>query len=473
MKLLLLLACANDPVVLQGESAGSCSYVSSFSNLPECREIYGSEAEGEESCAGDGATFEPGATCEVTELLGTCTYEADGYQIRTLVESSDPTECGSNKLGCETFANGTWEPGEPCMGEEEIVVLDDPWPWPELVCLDPVEGEPPGESEDGKVCTWQVVSGATEEGRAYSDYADCDVIRRQRPYSSSPADDRAEEEDDRMQDPAYVAELDWVRDQVRSASCDCCHSAVAPDGPAVFSHDFEGNMANQFHDRGLAMGAGWIPTVGFGTYPAEDNNGFARNSAENPDWSAFPTTDQDRMRAFFEGELEHRGLTPEDFEGDVYGAGPLDAQLYYEPERCSADEGIDADGVIRWAPGRARFVYVLEAGSLSPTVPPNLDTPEGTLWRIDLDPEGNPISSETVVYGQVPPGMTQAWPLEGAPEPLVDGKDYYLYVTADVMFPISRCVFTAGEAKSGCDTGGGAPAWLAMAAALFIGRRRR
>ena len=456
--LLLLLSCANDPVLLQGDPVGSCSYVSSFSNLPECREIYGTEAQGEESCADDGATFEPEVSCAVADVLGTCTYEADGYQVRTIVEGTDAGECGSNEFGCETFANGVWEPGAACVGEDELVVLDDPWPWPEQICVDPIEGEPEGQSEGGQVCTWQVVSGATEEGRSFSDYADCEVIRRQRPYSSVPANERADEEDPRMDDPAYVAELDWVRDQIRAGSCDCCHSAVAPDGAAVFNHDFDGNMANQFNDRGLALGAGWIPTIGFGTYPAEDNNGFSRNSAEHSDWSAFPTTDQDRIRAFFEAELEHRGLTPDDFEGDVYGAGPLDAQLYYEPEACSAEEGIDADGVIRWAPGRARFVYVLEKGSLSPTVPPNLDTPDGTIWRIDLDPDGSPVSSESVVYGQVPAGMTQVWPETGAPAKLEEGKEYYLYVTADVMFPISRCVFTAGDSGGGCDTGAGAPA---------------
>jgi MYXO-CTERM domain-containing protein len=476
LALLLLSACSPDPVTVVGESVGSCSYVSSFSQLPECRDFFSAtDEQADASCADDGAVYEPGVACEVTEILGTCTYEADGFQIRTTVEGTDGSVCGSNRFGCETFAKGYWEPGPNCSDEEELVVLEDPWPQPERICMDPLEGEPPGQSEDGQVCTWQIVSGATEEGRSFSDYADCDVIRRQRPYSPVPANPLADDPDPRMDDPAYVAELDWVRGQMKAAACDCCHSANAPDGPSVFNTDFEGNMANQFYDRGLAMAAGWIPTIGFGTWPPEENNGFERSSPENPHLSAIPTTDQARMMAFFAGELEHRGRTPQDFEGDTYGAGPLDEQLNYVPERCSEDEGIASDGLLRWLPGRARYVYVLEADSKAPTVPPNLDTPDGTLWRIDLDPTADPVRSETITYGEVPPNMVQVWPEAGEPPALVDGQDYYLYVTADVMFPISRCVFTAGEPPpASCDTtGGGAGVGALLLAAAGLVRRRR
>lgn len=466
---LLLAGCTTPEVVLRGESIGSCSYVSSFSGLPECRDFHdATEEEADAHCADDGATFEPGVVCNVEEILGTCTYEADGFQIRTTVEGTDASTCGSNRFGCETFAGGVWEPAANCDGTDELVVLDDPWPWPELVCADPLQGEPPGESA-GQVCTWQVVSGATEAGRNFSDYAECDVIRRQRPYSSVPANARADEPDARMEDTAFVAEVDWVRGQLASASCECCHSELAPDGPSVFSIDFEGNLANQMSDRGLAIAAGWIPTIGFGTYAAEDNNGFSRNSVDHPEYSAFPTTDQARMVAFFEGELAHRGVERSEYADDTYGAGPLDEQLYYEAQKCTPEEGIDADGLLRWAPGRARFVYVLEKGSLAPTVPPNLDTPDGTLWRIDLPPDGDPVRSETITYGVVPEGMTQAWPADGSAPPALElGKEYYLYVTADVMFPISRCVFTAGEAapveaEGGCDAGAGASMGLGAA----------
>ena len=143
--------------------------------------------------------------------------------------------------------------------------------------------------------------------------------------------------------------------------------------------------------------------------------------------------------------------TRDEFANDVYGAGPLDEQLNYEPEACSEAEGVGSDGLLRWLPGRARYVYVLEVDAFAPTVPPNLDLPDGTLWRLDL-------------------------PLEGAPVALEAGKQYYLYVLADVLYPISRCVFTAGvdAPKTGCNSTGGAVGAITLIGALAgLGRRRR
>jgi len=417
------------------------------------------------------STFVPGGTCAPEEFLGYCIFEQDGMQIRAAVLGNDANECGKNKFGCQTFANGYWEESAICSGEDEIVVLEDPFPQPELICMDPLPGEPPGQSEDGQVCTWQIVSGSTEEGRRFSDYADCSVIQRQRPYSPVDPNPLSLQEDPRMSDPVYVAEEDWVRGQLRASACDCCHSSLAPSGPSVFNSDFSGNMANQFSDRGIAMGAGWIPTEGFGSYPPEENNGFWRSSPEDPHLSALPTTDPDRMKAFFEAEALLRGLNEKDFEGDTYGAGPLDVQRFYSPPKCSAEEGIRKDGQIEWLPGRARYLYVLQAGSQSPTVPPNMDTPEGTLWRVDLPADGSPISSGTVHYGTVPSGMFQAFP-EGSPEPLVEGEDYYLYVEADVLYPITRCTFTFGQdpEEKGCNS---APSPLQPWMLLFVGVFRR
>ncbi len=479
LTVLLLLSCASEKPVLQGEPVGSCSYTSPFSGDPECRQFYGADdAEAETICSKVDATYQAGVNCPAVESLGACYYESDGVQVVTTVEGDAADKCGSNRFGCETFAKGYWEPSAFCSGSDEIVVASDPFPQPELVCVDALSGEPEGQSDGGQVCTWNVVSGATEEGRHFSDYVGCEAVRRQRGYSPVPPNALSEEADARMDDPTYVTEVDWVRSQLHSGSCDCCHSAAAERGAAIFDADFEGNLANTFNDRGLAMGAGWVPTVGFGTYPAEENNGFERSSPDNPYLSAFPTTDQARMKAFFEGELAHRGRTQEEFADDTYGAGPLDEQLNYVPERCSADEGVFKDGTFRWLPGRARYVYVLEADSANPTVPPNLDLPEGTIWRVDLPADGTPVSADAVKYGEVPGGMTQAFPESGAPAALVDGKDYYLYVSADVVYPISRCIFTAGQeapaVASGCDSSGGALGLLAagLAGAAVMRRRR-
>ncbi len=474
--LLLLLAACDTATPLEGTPIGSCSYTSPFSGELECREYYEADADyAEADCLELQSTFEPDASCAVASLLGTCTYDDGDVRIRTFVDADAPDRCGTNEFGCEFFADGVWEPGSVCTGEDEIVVLEDPWPQPVRVCVDPLPDEPPGQSEGGQVCTWEVVSGATEEGRHFADYASCDTVVRQRGYSDAPPDERAFEEDPRMEDPTYVAEVDWVRDQLRAGACECCHASAKGVGAAVFDADFEGNLANMFHDDGLAMAAGWIPTIGFGTYPPAENNGFWRSSEENPNHPAIPTTDPERMITFFEGELAHRGRAREEFADRTYGgAGPLDVQRAFVPSECSEEEGIAPDGTIRWLPGRARYVYVMEADTVTPTVPPNLDLPEGTLWRVDVPEDGVPVASEAIVYGKVPAGMTQRWPEDGAPPALEDGKSYYLYVAADVLFPISRCLFTAGEpAPAGCSSAGSGVFGVGVMAGLVGAVRRR
>jgi hypothetical protein len=81
--------------------------------------------------------------------------------------------------------------------------------------------------------------------------------------------------------------------------------------------------------------------------------------------------------------------------------------------------------------------------SHAPTVFPNLDLPAGTVWRLDVPASGAPLVSGTVQYGVVPEGLTQKFPATGAPAALVSGQQYFLYVTADQMLPITRCLITA------------------------------
>jgi hypothetical protein len=234
-----------------------------------------------------------------------------------------------------------------------------------------------------------------------------------------------------------------VKSQVRAQSCSCCHSKVAPSGPAVFDLDGTGSFANAFTDRGLAQGAGWVVSVPLGGFPAAVNNGFEKSDLEHPDFSIFMSTDQPRMKRFFENELTHRGLTPADFVGKPDGFGPLTQQLHYQPQACGSDEGIAADGTLSWKPGRARYVWVLPVDSLSPTVPPNLDLPAATLWQVSLPADGTPRAPGTIRYGVVPDGMNQRVPASGPPPALTAGQSYYLYVAADILVPITRCLFTA------------------------------
>ncbi|MEN9800361.1 MAG: hypothetical protein RL653_4058, partial [Pseudomonadota bacterium] len=181
----------------------------------------------------------------------------------------------------------------------------------------------------------------------------------------------------------------------------------------------------------------------FGAYPPEQNNGFIRPTPENPKGTIFPTTDPERMRRFWLGEATRRGMKESDWTNDV--ASPLEAQLTYVPTACEGEEGLAADGTLKWRFGKVRYVYVLEANAKSPGVPPNLDLPTGTLWRVDVPSKGGtPIPNGTMKYGVVPAGQVQKFPADGAaPVALEKGKQYYLYALADIAQPVTRCLFTA------------------------------
>jgi hypothetical protein len=286
-----------------------------------------------------------------------------------------------------------------------------------------------------------MISAATEEGRHFEDYASCDRVRTQRPYYGAPTEPNALRDDPRMSDPAYVAEVNWLKQQISSTACVCCHSTRAPEGTSNWYIDQPGNFINGFHARGLAMGAGWIDTVSFGTFPPEQNNGFKRADATTPAETIFVTTDQARVRRFFEAELAYRGIKRTDFPAQSYGAGPLDDQRMYQPTACEQGEGVGADGTMTWRLGPARYVYVLAAGSSNPGAPPNLDQPAGTLWRFDVPWTGDAVPSGTVKYGAAP-GGTLVKTTGEAPK-LISGQQYYLVVLADIAQPNTRCLFTA------------------------------
>lgn len=421
--------------------AGRCDYTSPFTQAAECREYVGTawtEDDVTAACQELSGDVGLGQACRPEDLLGRCILdEGTDRELHVVAYGTDPEACADQQFGCETFGGGNWEPAEICGNDGGDGGSGQPvFQPPVLVCRDPLPGEPPGQGEGGQVCTWEFISGCTEEGRHFEDYASCDTVYTQRPYYFAPTPERPAEPDPRMEDPAYVAELDWVRSQIEASACVCCHSeAITPNGPSNWYVDAGGNWMETFYDTGLALGAGWIDSSAFGAYPPADNNGFDRSIG-------MPTTDPERMQAFFVAELEHRGRTPEDFADEPPFGGPLHTQRLYEPEACENGQRVDRDGTILWTGGDARYVYVLDVGSDNPTVPPNLDLPEGTRWRIDVPPDGTPVRSGEVRYGQPPAGVQQRFPTAGAPSPLQPGQQYYLYVTRDVVQPITRCLFT-------------------------------
>ena len=210
------------------------------------------------------------------------------------------------------------------------------------------------------------------------------------------------------------------------------HGLGAADAPVVLTvwTDYQCPICG-------AMFAGYVDSSVLGAFDPADNNGFDRVH------SALPSTDPARMVGFFQREFDRRGLTQAFVAGiPPFGAALLD-QLSYAPQACQAGEGVDASGKLVWSGGKpARYVYVLEAGSDNPGIPPNFDLPAGTVWRVDVPHDGQPLASG-LAYGAVPSGATQRFPASAPPAPLVAGHVYTLYVLYDVALPLARCTFSA------------------------------
>ncbi|MBE2250130.1 MAG: hypothetical protein IAE78_11320 [Myxococcus sp.] len=443
----------DDPVpTLPDVVVGSCRATNPFSKLEECRDYVGAwtEKQAADDCApqqleGKRAEFKLGTRCSYPAVLGYCILGGNGVFTRIHLPGDQASACASTERGCEVFGGGLFDPAPVCGGlvtEGGGTGLPTYQP-PVLVCKDPLPGEAAGKSANGQVCSWSMISGATEPGRDFEQYSDCNIVRTQRPYYAAPTNADATRDDPRLNDPAYKAEIDWMKKEITATACVCCHKTTAPQGASNWYVDQPGNFINGFYDRGLAMGAGWINTVGFGAYPPEQNNGFSRATPERPDDSIFVTTDPARMKRFFEAELAYRGKTKADFAGQVYGAGPLDDQRFYVPNACENGEGVDSSGKLTWLGGNARYVYVMAKGTRSPGVAPNLDLPEGVIWRLDVPPTAKQgLASGSVTYGVTPEAAAQKFPAQGSPAALVNGSEYYLYVLQDIAFPATRCVFT-------------------------------
>ncbi len=442
----VLSACGAKPMELSYKVVARCEYSGPNSRMPECKDYLGAwTADNAASdCGILKGTFTGGAACAPAASLGFCIVATKPEQTRTYIASDNTMKCASAKTGCEVFGGGQWTPSATCGGvSDELVVLENAWKLPTKKCFDPKPGQPPGKSANGQVCVWETIHGSTEEGRSFREDAVCDNSRAGRPYYPRDPGPHLNDADARRSDPAYLAEEAWVRSQINASSCVCCHSGSAPNGASLFDVDRPGSLANQLTDRGLAHGAGVVVSIPLGAFPPEQNNGFSKSDWSRPNDSVFLTTDPARMKRFWLAELQHRGLTEASFAGVDDGFGPLSEQLYYQPKPCTGREGIGSDGTITWGNGRARYVYVMEADAKSPTVWPNLDLPAKTLWRLDVPATGAPLASGSVKYGVVPEGLTQTFPTSGAPAALVSGRSYYLYVTADQMLPITRCLVTA------------------------------
>ncbi|MFT7579939.1 MAG: hypothetical protein ACI9MR_001606 [Myxococcota bacterium] len=423
-------------------SVGNCLYTNTFAGAEECREYGGSWTAATAATDCETVFFNmPGVfsagSCTVAEEIGRCTVgdlTADGY---VTVSTGDPSTCGAARTGCETFAGGTFDADAACNNcAASDQVEGAPFVPPYVDCRPALAGEPAG-ATDGSVCTTTMISASTEPGRRFADYADCDVVRRQRPYYAAPPTVTTDENDPRLGDADYMAEVAWLKTEASASACTCCHAASdTPEGAAEWDIEADPIWTDTLSDEALAMIVGYTESASFGYYPADQNNGFDRSK------TGLPTTDVARLQAFGAREFERRGLTPE-AAADLDPFAPFFRELIeYRPEACAVGLGVDADGGLRWDGGGARYLSILAADSASPGVPPNWDLPDGTLWAIAAAPT-SPAFSCGLSYGELPEDVTQRFPAEGAAPALVTGETYYLHVQADVTQPITRCLFTA------------------------------
>jgi hypothetical protein len=430
-------------------SASACRYDNLFSGSPECKQYSGSgwtDTSAEADCAAGATAAPPGAwtansQCAVEPTLGSCSVlPADGLDYVIEIGGSEQRDCTTSAHACTAFVGGTFIASSHCEGYSQPPMSTDPtestiFKWPTQTCVSALEGEPEG-ATDGEVCTWNLISASTEEGRRYVDYGSCDVVYSNRPYYPLGAWEEPPLEDPRYDDATWLAESDWVASQVRSSACVCCHSDAAPSGASRWSVDSGPLWVETMSDEALALFSGHTDSSVLGAFDPADNNGFDRVN------SAMPTTDVPRMLAFFQGELERRGVTDTFLQGLLDVGGPLLVQRDFVPGVCGEGEGMDAAGDLVWTGAEARYLYVLSAESANPGLPPNFDLPEGILWRADVLHDVDPFASG-VAYGMLPMGALQRFPESGAPQALVSGQEYYLYVLQDVAIPLARCLFEA------------------------------
>ena len=430
-------------------AAGVCNYVNLFSNEKECKAYTGegwtvdaAEADCAAPMAGSDGVYSSDGVCAFDAELGHCIVDSeDGLGYTLVLAGADPASCGMAASSCSGFLAGAFQADPRC---DESSAAPEPGQDPFMLgvfippyesCEAPREGEAEGMGPDGQVCTQVAISGCTEPGRRFEDYGDCDVVRSQRPYYPADTTPEFDDNDPRLEDEAYLSDVAWVTEQVEACACVCCHTTrLAPSGVSSWDSDAGPLWLDSIPDGGLAMLAGMADSAAFGAYPSEVNNGFDREVI------GMPTTDPERMREILTREFLNRGLSMEWGESVPPFGGPLASQLTYEPQACKNGEGVAADGTVSWGNFDVRYVYILEADAGNPGVPPNLDLPEGTLWRVDAAYTSAAMEGG-IQYGTPPASAFQAYPTTGRPAELEVGQSYYIYALVDVGFPITRCIF--------------------------------
>ena len=333
--------------------------------------------------------------------------------------------------------------------EEMLPLLQEvPYLYPVQSCTPLEEGAQLPENatisvdEDGQdqLCIWNSVVGTVPEGESFAEVMGCERVWTQAPgwftpprriYRSDPAE---------LEDENLANELRWVTDQALSGGCSCCHASGSPSNYAT-GWDLSAPLVwtDTLENYQLAMLSGIFDEHReLSGYPAAENHGFDRQH------TMFPTTDPDRMRAFFTAELERRGATPEEIEAGREGVQTFFGRRKVEDKDCvNPYEGL-VEGQVAWNGGtRIRQFYVLEQDAEIPGFPPFNDRPEGIVWAFYLDPDAEDVGPGEITLGELPPGAMQVEPADGSAPEFIEGRSYRLYATPDFMLRFAiNCMFS-------------------------------
>ena len=298
----------------------------------------------------------------------------------------------------------------------------------------------PARPEPRTVCANVSISGSTEEGYRFADFGVCQDVYTQRPYRNVEVKPRSGIPDEVfLSNTHFMEELKWVTEQVRSSGCVCCHDSAASKKVANWDVNQGPVWTNQLSRYAVAALAGKVDSAGLGAYPPHQNFGFDRYQ------TGLPTTDIPRMQAFFGIILDELSVTEKEIVLMPPLAEFISDQLYADSPVCKKGIGVNAqNNRVTWGMVLARYVYVLEAGAQTPVVPPNLDKPLETLWRVDLKRGAPFFVSGFLKYGETPWNADQTIPDPakfGAPEVLEVGKAYKLVAQFDLGFPVQNYIF--------------------------------
>ena len=174
----------------------------------------------------------------------------------------------------------------------------------------------------------------------YPDYADCDVVRTERPFWPEDPAGQTDSGDPRLHDSDFMAELGWMTQQVEAAACSCCHDSRQNGGlTGQWDIYHDGIWLDTLSDSGLALFIGLADSSVLGAYPAADNFGFDRSA------TGIPTDDTARMQAFLQRELDRRGITRAQAAAVPPFGGPIYENRVKQPDACSDEgSGIDPSG---------------------------------------------------------------------------------------------------------------------------------